>query len=118
MPAVCLTGFLEHGRFLGPCENKYCGLGRHCVVDPETGLGGCECLDHCRPHYKPACGSDGVLYANHCELHRAACLKRQRITVAHSEDCFYKGEHALGGMRVPGGYSLEVRWFKQSGGLR
>ncbi|MFT7806594.1 follistatin-related protein 5-like [Arapaima gigas] len=94
----CLfSGFLEHGRFLGPCENKYCGLGRHCVVDPETGLGGCECLDHCRPHYKPACGSDGVLYANHCELHRAACLKRQRITVAHSEDCFYKGDKCKAG---------------------
>ncbi|MBN3295454.1 FSTL5 protein, partial [Amia calva] len=75
----------------GPCENKYCGLGRHCVVDKETRQGQCVCLDHCKPHYKPVCGSDGELYPNHCELHRAACLKKQRITIVHSEDCFYNG---------------------------
>ncbi|XP_066574135.1 follistatin-related protein 5 isoform X1 [Amia ocellicauda] len=77
----------------GPCENKYCGLGRHCVVDKETRQGQCVCLDHCKPHYKPVCGSDGELYPNHCELHRAACLKKQRITIVHSEDCFYNGDN-------------------------
>ncbi|KPP64863.1 hypothetical protein Z043_116753 [Scleropages formosus] len=85
---------------------------RHCVIDPESGLGACKCLDRCKPRYKPACGSDGALYENHCQLHRAACLKRQRITVLHNEDCFYSGgvaancckagggEHSQGGMPV------------------
>uniref|UniRef100_A0A8C9SRB5 Follistatin-like 5 n=1 Tax=Scleropages formosus TaxID=113540 RepID=A0A8C9SRB5_SCLFO len=85
------------GRFLGSCENKYCGLGRHCVIDPESGLGACKCLDRCKPRYKPACGSDGALYENHCQLHRAACLKRQRITVLHNEDCFYSGDKCKAG---------------------
>ncbi|KAG7458761.1 hypothetical protein MATL_G00224060 [Megalops atlanticus] len=87
-----VKGFFGHDGLQGPCEHKYCGLGRHCVVNEETGRGDCACMDHCKPHYKPVCGSDGELYENHCELHRSACLKRQRITTIHSEDCFYKGD--------------------------
>ncbi|MGH0161461.1 UNVERIFIED_CONTAM: hypothetical protein FKN15_041224 [Acipenser sinensis] len=49
-------------------------------------------MERCKPHYKPVCGSDGELYENHCELHRAACLKKQKITIIHSEDCFFKGK--------------------------
>uniref|UniRef100_A0A673A516 Follistatin-like 5 n=1 Tax=Sphaeramia orbicularis TaxID=375764 RepID=A0A673A516_9TELE len=71
---------------------SYCGLGRHCVVNHETGQGDCKCLDHCKPHYKPVCGSDGKLYQNHCELHRASCLRGRKITIMHSEECFYKGK--------------------------
>ncbi|XP_035275913.1 follistatin-related protein 5-like isoform X4 [Anguilla anguilla] len=87
-----LKGLAGADGLRGPCENKYCGLGRRCVLNAETGRGDCACLDHCRVHYKPVCGSDGQLYQNHCELHRAACLKRQKITTVHSEDCFYKGD--------------------------
>uniref|UniRef100_A0A3B3WGB8 Follistatin-like 5 n=1 Tax=Poecilia mexicana TaxID=48701 RepID=A0A3B3WGB8_9TELE len=76
----------------GPCEHKYCGLGRHCVINHETDQGECRCLDHCKPHYKPVCGSDGKLYQNHCELHRASCLRGHRITIMHSEECFYKDD--------------------------
>uniref|UniRef100_A0A3B3Q6Q2 Follistatin like 5 n=1 Tax=Paramormyrops kingsleyae TaxID=1676925 RepID=A0A3B3Q6Q2_9TELE len=81
-----------HDGHPGPCEHKYCGLGRHCVVDRDTGRGECACMRHCRPHYKPVCGSDGSLYENHCELHRAACLKKLRISVVHGEECFYKDD--------------------------
>ncbi|KAG7240938.1 hypothetical protein INR49_026194 [Caranx melampygus] len=35
---------------------------------------------------------DGKLYQNHCELHRASCLGGHRITITHSEECFYKAE--------------------------
>ncbi|XP_061101739.1 follistatin-related protein 5-like isoform X1 [Conger conger] len=87
-----LKGFFGRDSPRGPCENKYCGLGRHCVVNAETGQGQCSCLDRCKAHYKPVCGSDGHLYQNHCQLHRAACLKKQKITTVHSEDCFYKGD--------------------------
>uniref|UniRef100_R7VQ93 Follistatin-related protein 5 n=1 Tax=Columba livia TaxID=8932 RepID=R7VQ93_COLLI len=74
------------------CENKYCGLGRHCVVNGETGQAECLCMEHCKPHYKPVCGSDGEFYENHCEVHRAACLKKQKVTIVHNEDCFFKGD--------------------------
>lgn len=88
----CFAGLMGHSHYPGLCEHKYCGLGQHCVVNHETGQGECKCLDHCKPHYKPVCGSDGKLYQNHCELHRASCLKGFRITVLHSEECFYKGK--------------------------
>ncbi|XP_035506182.2 follistatin-related protein 5 isoform X1 [Scophthalmus maximus] len=88
-----IKGFMGHNGFPGPCEHKYCGLGRHCVVDREIGQGECKCLDHCKPHYKPVCGSDGTLYPNHCELHRASCHRGRRITIVHSEECFYKDDN-------------------------
>ncbi|KAL6479847.1 hypothetical protein MHYP_G00108800 [Metynnis hypsauchen] len=88
-----IKGFLSHNSFPNPCEHKYCGLGKHCVVDHETGQGQCQCLERCKPHYKPVCGSDGKLYQNHCELHRASCLAHQRITIVHSEECFYKDDN-------------------------
>ncbi|XP_078396832.1 follistatin-related protein 5 isoform X1 [Cetorhinus maximus] len=81
----------QDGHF-GPCENKYCGLGRHCIVNKETGQADCACMERCKPNYKPVCGSDGELYENHCELHRAACLKKQKISIVHNEDCFFKGD--------------------------
>ncbi|XP_072520111.1 follistatin-related protein 5 isoform X3 [Salminus brasiliensis] len=88
-----IKGFFSHNGYPNPCEHKYCGLGKHCVVDHETGQGQCQCLEHCKPHYKPVCGSDGKLYQNHCELHRASCLAHQRITIVHSEECFYKDDN-------------------------
>uniref|UniRef100_A0A8C2ZB31 Follistatin-like 5 n=1 Tax=Cyclopterus lumpus TaxID=8103 RepID=A0A8C2ZB31_CYCLU len=86
------AAFMGHNGYPSPCEHKYCGLGRHCVANHETGQGECKCLDHCKPHYKPVCGSDGKLYQNHCELHRASCLRGHKITIMHSEECFYKGK--------------------------
>ncbi|XP_028599378.2 follistatin-related protein 5 isoform X3 [Podarcis muralis] len=84
-------GYVNHDAHLGSCENKYCGLGRHCVVNRGTGQAECVCMEHCKPHFKPVCGSDGEFYENHCEVHRAACLKKQKITIVHNEDCFFKG---------------------------
>uniref|UniRef100_A0A8C1SNB1 Follistatin-like 5 n=1 Tax=Cyprinus carpio TaxID=7962 RepID=A0A8C1SNB1_CYPCA len=63
------------------------------MVSLETGEGECQCLERCKPHYKPVCGSDGKLYQNHCELHRASCMAHQRITIMHSEECFYKDDN-------------------------
>ncbi|XP_042326411.1 follistatin-related protein 5 isoform X3 [Sceloporus undulatus] len=86
-------GYVSHDIHLGSCENKYCGLGRHCVVNRGTGQAECVCMEHCKPHYKPVCGSDDEFYENHCEVHRAACLKKQKITIVHNEDCFFKGDN-------------------------
>ncbi|KAM3831090.1 follistatin-related protein 5 [Vipera latastei] len=86
-------GSVNHGVLPGSCENKYCGLGRHCVINRETGQAECACMEYCKSHYKPVCGSDGEFYENHCEVHRAACLKKEKITIVHNEDCFFKGNN-------------------------
>ncbi|XP_049762120.1 follistatin-related protein 5 isoform X3 [Elephas maximus indicus] len=85
-------GFLIQDGPFGSCENKYCGLGRHCVISRELGRAECACMELCKRHYKPVCGSDGQFYENHCEVHRAACLKKQKITIVHNEDCFFRGD--------------------------
>ncbi|XP_061747730.1 follistatin-related protein 5 isoform X2 [Nerophis ophidion] len=76
-----------------PCQLKYCGPGRRCTVNQATGRGDCGCPDRCKERYKPVCGSDGKLYSNHCQLHRAACSQRRRIAIVHSQDCFYKDDN-------------------------
>lgn len=86
------AGLYGLNSFENACKHKYCGLGKHCVVDHVSGQGECQCLDRCKPHYKPVCGSNGKFYQNHCELHRASCLAHQRITIVHSEECFYKSK--------------------------
>ncbi|KAK4818430.1 hypothetical protein QYF61_012964 [Mycteria americana] len=53
-----LEGYMGQDGHFGSCENKYCGLGRHCVVNGETGQAECLCMEHCKPHYKP--GTNGM----------------------------------------------------------
>ncbi|XP_075400856.1 follistatin-related protein 5 isoform X3 [Tenrec ecaudatus] len=88
-----MKGFLIQDGPLGSCENKYCGLGRHCVINRERGQAECACMEHCKRHYKPVCGSDGQFYENHCDVHRAACLQKQKITIVHNDDCFLRGDN-------------------------
>lgn len=85
-------GYMDQDGHFKSCENKYCGLGRHCVMNGESGQAECVCMERCKPHYKPVCGSDGEFYENHCEVHRAACLKKQKVAIVHNEDCFFKGD--------------------------
>ena len=35
----------------------------------------CICQRKCPDRRHPVCGSDGVAYENHCELHREACIQ-------------------------------------------
>ncbi|XP_073429884.1 follistatin-related protein 4-like [Dendrobates tinctorius] len=75
-----------------PCERKYCGQGRRCIISLESGLPECFCVEKCKPRYMPVCGSDGKFYENHCELHRSSCLHGKKIYIVHSKDCFFKGD--------------------------
>uniref|UniRef100_I3NFN7 Follistatin like 4 n=1 Tax=Ictidomys tridecemlineatus TaxID=43179 RepID=I3NFN7_ICTTR len=84
-------GLSSHGQPTS-CGKKLCSRGSRCVLSRETGEPECQCLEACRPSYVPVCGSDGVLYENHCELHRAACLLGKKVIVVHSKDCFLKGD--------------------------
>lgn len=68
-----------------PCLVKYCGNGEECVVI--KGNAECICQRQCPKVRKVVCGSDGKLYANHCELHRAACITSKPLFVDHSFSC-------------------------------
>ncbi|NXG14384.1 FSTL4 protein, partial [Grallaria varia] len=76
----------------GPCEQQPCGRGSRCVPSEDTGQPQCRCVQECRATYLPVCGSDGRLYENHCQLHRASCLQGKNIYASHSKDCFFKGD--------------------------
>jgi len=61
------------------CQNITCKAGRECRV-LSTGIPECVCLSSCpRNKGRPICGSDGLLYKSHCDLHRQACLKGSHI---------------------------------------
>ncbi|RMB96792.1 hypothetical protein DUI87_26858 [Hirundo rustica rustica] len=72
------------------CEKKFCGRGSTCVLNRDTNLPECRCVQDCKSSYVPVCGSDGRFYENHCQLHRASCLQRKKIYIVHSKDCFFK----------------------------
>ncbi|XP_041115296.1 follistatin-related protein 1b [Polyodon spathula] len=68
------------------CANVFCGAGRECAVT-EKGEPTCLCIEQCKPHKRPVCGSNGKTYRNHCELHRDACLTGLKIQVSHDGHC-------------------------------
>ncbi|XP_067298741.1 follistatin-related protein 1a [Pseudorasbora parva] len=68
------------------CANVFCGAGRECAVT-EKGEPTCLCVEQCKPHKRPVCGSNGKTYRNHCELHRDACLTGLKVQVAHHGHC-------------------------------
>ncbi|XP_005094748.2 uncharacterized protein LOC101862789 [Aplysia californica] len=63
-----------------------CPAGRTCVHSV------CKCFkpSMCAGHHKPVCGSDGVQYPSHCELHRTACVTRAHIRIDRRGLCFKK----------------------------
>ncbi|KAK0051156.1 eisosome protein SEG2 [Biomphalaria pfeifferi] len=67
------------------CQVDYeCRAGRMCVK------GVCKCVPSsvCAGHHKPICGSDGVRYSSHCEMHRTACVNRVHIRQDRKGNCF------------------------------
>ncbi|XP_039599625.1 follistatin-related protein 1b [Polypterus senegalus] len=68
------------------CANVFCGAGRECTVT-EKGEPTCLCIEQCKIHKRPVCGSNGKTYRNHCELHRDACLTGLKIQVLHDGQC-------------------------------
>nr|ABC48671.1 follistatin-like 1 [Danio rerio] len=68
------------------CANVFCGAGRECSVT-EKGEPTCLCIEQCKPHNRPVCGSNGKMYQNHCELHRDACLTGVKIQISHDGQC-------------------------------
>ena len=59
---------------LAQCKGVKCRAGRECRV-LSSGTAECVCMRECPKRSHPICGSNGIAYENHCELHREACLK-------------------------------------------
>ncbi|XP_070186937.1 follistatin-related protein 5-like isoform X2 [Littorina saxatilis] len=78
----------------GKTKKAYCKVDEECRKGRMCRDGMCVCLpdDGCVGHHKPVCGSDGVEYPSHCELHRTACVKHIHIKVDHVGDCYMKHE--------------------------
>ena len=60
------------------CQNVTCKPGRECRV-LFSGIAECVCISRCPNKGRPICGSDGLRYRSHCELHRQACLKGRNL---------------------------------------
>lgn len=80
-----------------PCLTHYCPKGRECEVNAFSNAPECVCQRSCENknspisadnlNNQPICGSDGMVYENHCELHRAACILNRPIAFQRLEKC-------------------------------
>ncbi|KAJ8674780.1 hypothetical protein QAD02_010566, partial [Eretmocerus hayati] len=73
-----------------PCEGKYCGAGRECEATADGSVAVCVCARRCARRHRPVCASDGKVYANHCELHRAACKLGSPLTASRLMRCLHR----------------------------
>ncbi|XP_055933578.1 follistatin-related protein 5-like isoform X2 [Argiope bruennichi] len=71
------------------CSRNTCGRWRECETN-SLGDAICTCHKYCKKRKKPVCGTDGRYYANHCELHRQACLTDTTIAIDHKRLCLKK----------------------------
>lgn len=70
------------------------------MVNPK-GLPECVCQRYCAHRRKPICGTDGMIYENHCELHRAACILERPITLQKLEKCTTVGKKKQKKLKAP-----------------
>ncbi|XP_015793858.1 agrin-like [Tetranychus urticae] len=68
------------------CEGIKCDYHSVCQIDA-NGHGKCICIKNCSHIKMPICGSDGVSYANECELRLASCTKKEYLTIASKGPC-------------------------------
>ncbi|CAK6955068.1 agrin isoform X1 [Scomber scombrus] len=69
------------------CEEVECSFGASCIE--ENGQAHCECPspDCDEKNKTKVCGSDGVTYADQCQLRTIACRQDKDITVQHFGQC-------------------------------
>ncbi|CAL7951949.1 unnamed protein product [Xylocopa violacea] len=80
----------ESTRAIDPCAQKYCGVGKECEVSPDNStVALCVCIRKCPRRQRPVCASNGNIYANHCELHRAACHSGSPLTRSRLMRCLH-----------------------------
>ncbi|KAK7884831.1 hypothetical protein WMY93_027954 [Mugilogobius chulae] len=69
------------------CDDLVCSYGATCIE--VNGQAHCECPspDCDEPNKTKVCGSDGVTYADQCQLRTIACRQDKDITVQHFGQC-------------------------------
>uniref|UniRef100_UPI0037E850BC agrin isoform X1 n=1 Tax=Semicossyphus pulcher TaxID=241346 RepID=UPI0037E850BC len=69
------------------CEELVCSYGASCIM--VSGQAHCECPspDCDEKNKTKVCGSDGVTYADQCQLRTIACRQDEDITVQHFGQC-------------------------------
>lgn len=72
----------------------YCSKGRECIIN-DLGQAECVCQRWCTHRKKPVCGSDGIIYENHCLLHRASCYKSKPLSFQRMELCLNKNNDKI-----------------------
>ncbi|XP_018395424.1 PREDICTED: follistatin-related protein 5-like [Cyphomyrmex costatus] len=79
-----------------PCLVKYCGVGRECQVSAngEELVAACVCIHKCARRHRPVCASNGRVYVNHCEMHRAACNADTPLTTRRLSRCLSNGNYS------------------------
>lgn len=78
---------------IDPCASKYCGIGKECELSPNNTIAVCVCMRKCPRRHRPVCASNGKIYANHCELHRAACHSSSSLTKSRLMRCLHHGKN-------------------------
>ncbi|XP_012144462.2 follistatin-like 5 isoform X2 [Megachile rotundata] len=81
--------YLPETPTVDPCVKKYCGVGRECEPSPNNTVALCVCTRKCPRRHRPVCASNGKIYANHCELHRAACHAGSSLTRSRLMRCLH-----------------------------
>ncbi|XP_061939155.1 follistatin-related protein 5 isoform X1 [Apis cerana] len=79
----------ESSHSIDPCASKYCGIGKECELSPNNTIAVCVCMRKCPRRHRPVCASNGKIYANHCELHRAACHSSSSLTKSRLMRCLH-----------------------------
>ncbi|EFN70008.1 Follistatin-related protein 5 [Camponotus floridanus] len=83
-------------RIDNPCLEKYCGAGRECQVSANGDeiVAACVCVRRCTRRHRPICASNGRIYANRCELHRAACNADTPLATRRLSRCLSNGNYS------------------------
>ena len=89
------------------CINVLCHAGEECIVIDNNAA--CMCKKSCPNHEKPVCGSNGMTYPNHCELHKTACLEEKKLSIKYMGAC--RGQPTQAPSSVEVNYSKPGRLF-------
>ena len=75
-----------------PCRDQECSFGAYCVPSLDGMTARCQCPTSCNRYGDsidsiPVCGSDGINYANQCEMRRSSCNNMKDVHVKYLGKC-------------------------------
>ena len=82
---IIISIFVSWILILDPCTNILCHAGQECAIVGRNAA--CNCKKSCPESENTVCGSNGITFPNHCELHRTACLEGKKISIKHDGTC-------------------------------